>query len=100
MVTVLNTNAIDSYHISVGARYFLSNKIVYLCDIYSLPYAYFHMLAFITFCVSSRAGHVEVVRAIYPYVAQHVSWCQPRRPDSVAWAELLQYHVVMHRYGI
>jgi len=29
------------------------------------------MLAFITLCVPSRAGHVEVVRAIYPYVAQH-----------------------------
>ena len=50
------------------------------------------MLPFITLCVPSHAGHVEVVRAIYPYVAQHVSWCQPRRPDSVAWAELLQYH--------
>jgi len=57
---------------------------------------YFHMLPFIALCVPSRAGHVEVVRAIYPYVAQHVSWCQPRRPDLETWAELLQYHHTMY----
>jgi len=92
MVTVLPIQS--THHISVGARYFLPSKIVGICvlvwhiHVYSLPYVYFHMLPFITLCVHSRAGHVEVVRAIYPYVAQHVSWCQPRRPDLETWAEL------------